>query len=407
VFKRKPVETNNQSGEVYAVETTNLTKIFQRRWIAANSISFKIPKGSVFGLVGPNGAGKSTTLRLILGLLHPTAGEVKVFGETMSLSTGHLRRRIGYLPQGEHYPKNLTPINYLELVGKLRGMPRKECHRRISSLLHAVDLLGAASTRIGNLSAGMTTRMAIAASMVNEPDLLLWDEPTAGLDPTGRKYALDLIQELKSQGKTMIISTHLLPDADNVCDYIGVLNQGKVVFSGSVLEMKQFVRENVVDLGLAGDLKGFLETLSADPQVIRWERLSPDVIRVNLSDNKDFSQQLNRLMDLVSRSSVELLSIRSGGEIEDAFLKRLEADRAKGFSRVFEDQPSTQDQESRSTITKPAYPPAEEQVNGAYPPAEEQANGAHDAAEGQVNGAHDAAEGQANGAHDVAEEQKV
>jgi len=372
VFKRKPVKTNGQSGEPYAVETTNLTKIFQRRWIAANSISFKIPKGSVFGLVGPNGAGKSTTLRLILGLLHPTAGEVKVFGETMSLSTGHLRRRIGYLPQGEHYPKNLTPINYLELVGKLRGMPRKECHRRISSLLHAVDLLGAASTRIGNLSAGMTTRMAIAASMVNEPDLLLWDEPTAGLDPTGRKYALDLIQEMKGQGKTMIVSTHLLPDADNVCDYIGVLNQGKVVFSGSVMEMKQFVRENVVDLGLTGDMKEFLESLSADPQIIRWERLSPDVIRVNFSDHKDFSQQLNRLMDLVCRSSVELLSIRSGGEIEDAFLKRLEADRAKGFSRVFEDQPSLQDQENRSTITKPAYSPAEERVNGTHNVAEEQ-----------------------------------
>jgi regulator of protease activity HflC (stomatin/prohibitin superfamily) len=147
--------------------------------------------------------------------------------------------------------------------------------------------------------------------------------------------------------------------------------------------------------------------LSAHPQVIRWERLSPDVIRVNFSDNKDFSHQLSRLMDLVSRSSVELLSIRSGGEIEDAFLKRLEADRAKGFSRVFEDQPSPQDQESRSTITKPAYPPAEEQVNGAHDAAEGQANRAHDAAEGQANRAHDAAEGQANGAYDVAEEQKV
>ena len=269
MFKRKSVETNGQQGEVYAVETSNLTKIFQRRWIAANSISFKIPQGSIFGLVGPNGAGKSTTLRLILGLSHPTTGEVKVFGERMSLHTGHLRRRIGYLPQGDHYPRDMTPINYLELVGKLRGMPRKECHRRVSSLLHAVDLLSAASTRIGNLSAGMTTRMAIAASMVNEPDLLLWDEPTAGLDPTGRKYALDLIQEMKSQGKTMIISTHLLPDADNVCDYIGVLNQGKLVFFGTVREMKQIVRENVVDLGLAGDMKQFQESLSADSQVLR------------------------------------------------------------------------------------------------------------------------------------------
>jgi ABC-2 type transport system ATP-binding protein len=371
MFKKKIVETNGHKNDAYAVETTNLTKIFQRRWIAANSISFQIPKGSVFGLVGPNGAGKSTTLRLILGLLHPTAGEVKVFGETMSLSTGHLRRRIGYLPQGEHYPKNLTPIAYLELVGRLRGMDRKDCQRRISSLLHAVDLLAAASTRIGNLSAGMTTRMAIAASMVNEPDLLLWDEPTAGLDPTGRKYALDLIRELKGQGKTMIVSTHLLPDADNVCDYIGVLNQGKVVFSGSVMEMKQFVRENVVDLGLSGDLKQFRDALSADKEIVRWEHLSPEVIRVNFSDGQGFSQQLNRLMDLVSRSPVELLSIRSGGEIEDAFLKRLEADRAKGFSRVFEGQTFPQQEEKQSILTEPDYPQPEERVNGAHEVTEE------------------------------------
>jgi len=372
VFKRKSVETNGQQGEVYAVETSNLTKIFQRRWIAANSISFKIPQGSIFGLVGPNGAGKSTTLSLILGLLHPTAGGVKVFGEPMSMYSGHLRRRIGYLPQGDHYPRDMTPMSYLELVGKLRGMARKECQRRVSSLLHAVDLLGAASTRIRNLSAGMTTRMAIAASLVNEPDLLLWDEPTAGLDPTGRKYALDLIRELKIQGKTMIVSTHLLPDADHVCDYIGVLNQGKLVFFGSVREMKQFVLENVVDLELAGDMKQFQESLSADSQVLRWEQLSPDVIRVNFSTDQGFSHQLNRLMELVCHSAVELLSIRSGGELEDAFLKRLEADRLKGFNRVFDGQPSPQSQEMQSMMTKPALVLPEERVNGAPEVAEEQ-----------------------------------
>ena len=372
MFKRKSVETNGQQGEVYAVEATNLTKIFQRRWIAANSISFKIPQGSIFGLVGPNGAGKSTTLSLILGLLHPTAGGVKVFGEPMSMYSGHLRRRIGYLPQGDHYPRDMTPMSYLELVGKLRGMPRKECQRRVSSLLHAVDLLGAASTRIRNLSAGMTTRMAIAASLVNEPDLLLWDEPTAGLDPTGRKYALDLIRELKIQGKTMIVSTHLLPDADHVCDYIGVLSQGKLVFFGSVREMKQFVLENVVDLELAGDTKQFKESLSADSQVLRWEQLSPDVIRVNFSTDQGFSHQLNRLMELVGHSAVELLSIRSGGELEDAFLKRLEADRLKGFNRVFDGQPSHQSQNMQSMMTKPALVLPEERVNGAPEVAEEQ-----------------------------------
>ena len=365
-FRTKPVEPNGHQIKPYAVETTNLTKIYQRRWIAVNSINLQIPQGSIFGLVGPNGAGKSTPMRLILGLHHPTAGGVKVFGEPMSLYTGHLRRRIGHLAQGDHYPRGMTPINYLALVGKLRGMPRKDYQSRLSSLLHAVDLLGSASTRIGNLSAGMTTRMAIAASMINDPDLLLWDEPTAGLDPTGRKYALDLIQELKNQGKTMIISTHLLPDADHVCDYIGVLNQGKLVFSGSIMEMKQFVRENVVDLGLAGDIKHFQEALSDYDEVIQWEQMSPDVIRVNFNNNQDFSQQLNRLLELVCQSPVELLSIRFGGEIEDAFLKRLEADRMKGFSRVFDGQNPHQHQR-----VLPSSYRSEERVNGTPEAAEE------------------------------------
>ena len=371
LFKnKKSAETDGQAGEVYAVEASSLTKIYQRRSIAVNSISFKIPRGSIFGLVGPNGAGKSTTLRLILGLQHPTAGEVKVFGEAISLYTGRLRRRIGYLPQGEHYPREMTPINYLEMVGKLRGVPRKECHRRLSSLLHAVDLLSAASTRIGKLSAGMTTRMAIAASMINEPDLLMWDEPTAGLDPTGRKYTLDLIGEMKRQGKTMIVSTHLLPDADQVCDQIGVLNEGKLVFCGSIMEMKQFVRENVVDLGLSGDLDHFRQALSADSQVLRWEQMSQDVIRVNFSDERGFSQQLRRMLELVCQSPVELLSIRSGGEIEDAFLKRLEADRMKGFNRAFDGQPTRENQRLKSMMTEPDHVPPEDRVNGAVEAAE-------------------------------------
>jgi len=366
LFSKKQAETDAKDEKVYAVETTNLTKIYQRRWIAVNSVGLKIPQGSIFGLVGPNGAGKSTTMRLILGLHHPTAGGVKVFGEPMTLSTGHLRRRIGYLAQGDHYPRNMTPINYLALVGKLRGMPRKDYQSRLSALLHAVDLLGSASTRIGNLSAGMITRMAIAASMINEPDLLMWDEPTAGLDPTGRKYALDLIQELKSQGKTMIISTHVLPDADHVCDYIGVLNQGKLVFCGSVMEMKQFVRENVVDLGLSGDIQTFQDALTADDQIVQWERMSPDVIRVNFSSEYEFSKQLSRLLEMVGRFPVELQSIRSGGEIEDAFLKRLEADRLKGFNRVFDGATSEQSPE-----IWPSDLPKGLRVNGAAEVAKE------------------------------------
>jgi len=321
---------------VYAVETMNLTKIYENRQIATNGINISVPQGSIFGLVGPNGAGKSTTLRLLLGLQKPTAGSVRIFGEPMNLASGELRRRIGFLPQGDHFPPDMTPITYLEFVGKLLGVPKALRKARLSALLHAVDLLGAASTRISNLSTGMTTRMAIAASLLNDPDLLLWDEPTIGLDPTGRKYAINLLQELKNQGKTMVLSTHILPDADQVCDYIGVLNQGKLVYNGSVLEMKRFIRENAMDLALDGDVAQFEEALSASGYALRWEWLNREVLRVTFEDEHGFMETLSILLEIIARIPVQLVSVRSAGEIEDAFLKQLEEDRTRGFRRAFD-----------------------------------------------------------------------
>ena len=321
-----------------AVELHDLTKIYNQRLIAVNGVNFTIPQGSVFGLIGSNGAGKTTTIRLILGLHRPTAGSVTVFGKPMSIWAGNLRRRIGFLSQTNNFPPDMTPIGYLDLIGKLFGVPNDERQARFSALLHAVDLISASSQRMANLSTGMMTRVGIAASLINDPDLVLWDEPTIGLDPTGRKYTLDLAKSLRAEGKTILLSTHILPDADQICDYLGVLNLGKVVFSGSVSEMKRLVQRNVVDLALFGDVDNLLYTISAENQGIQCERVSADVVRVSFQDGRDFSVDLTRMLEVVSRQGVEILSIRSAGEIEDAFLKRLEDDRNRGFSRAFENR---------------------------------------------------------------------
>ena len=200
------------------VETHGLTKIYETRQIALNSVTLSIPKGCIFGLIGPNGAGKSTALRLIMGLQRPTAGVIKVFDEPMTLGSGHLRRRIGFLSQGGNFPTDMTPITYLDLVGKLFGIGSGIRKPRLSALLHAMDLLQASSQRIDHLSSGQRTRLGIAAALMNDPDMLLLDEPTIGLDPEGRHYTLDLFEELRSKGKTIILSTHILPDADQTCD---------------------------------------------------------------------------------------------------------------------------------------------------------------------------------------------
>ena len=318
------------------VETQNLTKIYQSRQIALNGISLVVPEGAVFGLIGPNGAGKSTALRLIMGLQKPTAGTVQVFGKPMRTSSGDLRRRIGFLSQSGRFPPEMTPITYLDLTGRLLGVPAETRKPRLSALLHAVDLLQSSSQRIEHLSSGQKTRLGIAASLMNDPDLLLLDEPTIGLDPEGRNYTIALLGELKAQHKSVIVSTHVLPDADQACDYVGVINHGKLVYSGSVAEMKRLTYLNTVELILAGDVVPALNSLSAQNDAVHFERPDAHRLRVSFDHGSDFGVELGRVLETMARQGVTLTAVHPAGEMEDAFLRRLAEDRLRGFARAFE-----------------------------------------------------------------------
>jgi ABC-2 type transport system ATP-binding protein len=183
------------SGDL-VVETYKLTKIYKNRQIALNDVTLRIDPGCVLGLLGPNGAGKTTLLRLVLGLHRPTAGWVKVFGRMMTPNAANLRCRIGYIPTNPQFPRGLTPITYLDYIARLFGMPRQVRKPRLASLIRAVDLLAVSGDHIEGFSNGMTARLAVATSLINEPDLLIWDEPTHGLDPEARRSMLELIKTL-------------------------------------------------------------------------------------------------------------------------------------------------------------------------------------------------------------------
>lgn len=318
-----------------AIQTERLTKVFGNRLIAVNDMNLVVPRGSVFGLLGPNGAGKTTTLRLLLGLQHPTAGKARVFGRDCGANAVEVRRSIGYLPTNPQLPGHLRPVEYLDLVGKLCGLPHEARKPRIASLIRAVGLLGATSQRIKTFSTGMATRLGIAASLVGDPPLLIWDEPTAGLDPAARRFTLDLIREL-GKTRTVVVATHILGDIDQICDHVGVMHEGRMIFAGPMRDMKRRLRRDAFTLEVdAGDdhLDRFVEGAARiDGLVV--SRSAPHTLSVHVAPERDRAGALAEVLAKVAEMGLSLQSIHSGlNETENAYLQLLEEDEAQGFQR--------------------------------------------------------------------------
>lgn len=317
-----------------AIRTVRLTKVFGNRLIAVNDMNLTVPQGSVFGLLGPNGAGKTTTLRLLLGLQHATAGKAEVFGRQCGANAVEVRRSIGYLPTNPQLPGHLRPVEYLDLVGKLCGLAHEVRKPRIASLIRAVGLLGATSQRIKTFSTGMATRLGIAASLVGDPPLLIWDEPTAGLDPAARRFTLDLIRQL-GKSRTVVVATHILGDIDQICDHVGVMHEGRMIFAGPMRDMKRRLRRDAFTLELeAGDqqLDQFVEAVHLPDTVL--VRVAPQTLSVQVADDRNRTGALAEVLAGVAQAGISLQSIHSGlNETENAYLQLLEEDEAHGFQR--------------------------------------------------------------------------
>jgi ABC-2 type transport system ATP-binding protein len=316
------------------IEMDNLTKIFGEKLIAVNNVNFAVEKGAIFGFLGPNGAGKTTTIRLLLGLIRPTAGEVRVFGERMTPSSSYLRRRMGYLPTNPRFPPRMTPIRYLDFVGKLFRIEREERMQRLSTLIRSVGLLNDSSREIAGFSTGMVTRLGLAAALMNDPELLILDEPTSGLDPAGRKSTLDLIAELGKE-KTIFVSSHILSDIDRICTDIGVISDGKGIFSGSIKDMKKRTRSHVVRLELEGDVAKFCEALKDAKWVVSFETRGDYGVDVTFAPEMPMADAVKQVTDLVSSQGVDLISVTSStSSIEDAFMELLRDDESRGLLRA-------------------------------------------------------------------------
>ena len=222
------------------IQIRNLSKIYRDFWgrkkvRALNSLSLEVYRGEVFGLLGPNGSGKTTTMKLLLGLLFPTEGEISILGK--SATDVSKNERIGYLPEESYLYRFLNANETLDFYGRLFNMSGETRRKRTEELIEMVGLQHARRRQLKEYSKGMTRRIGLAQALINDPDLVLLDEPTSGLDPQGSRDMKDLIMRLKSQGKTVIMSSHLLADVQDVCDRIAILYGGELKELGRVDEL--------------------------------------------------------------------------------------------------------------------------------------------------------------------------
>ncbi|MBO5822319.1 MAG: ABC transporter ATP-binding protein [Lentisphaeria bacterium] len=295
------------------VQAVGLTKMFRDFWNrpkarAVNGIDFEVRPGEVVGLLGPNGSGKSTTVKMLLGLLYPTGGKLTVFGR--SPRAVETKREIGYLPEESYLYKFLTAEETLDFFGSLFNLSAADRKQRIDQLLEMVGLAHARRRRVGEFSKGMQRRIGLAQAMINDPAFLILDEPTSGLDPLGCREVKDLILTLKKRGKTVLITSHLLSDVEDICDRVIILYGGKVRAEGALDNLLTVNNETRI---MTPELpKAAMDQLLT----ILRNNLDGDEFRID-HPRRTLEEFFLDVIATAKRESVETSGVVSGGKIAD------------------------------------------------------------------------------------------
>ncbi len=295
------------------IETKDLTKKYGN-FLAVDALNLHVQQGEIFGLLGPNGAGKTTTILMLLGLTEPTSGEVRVLGYDPARQPLKIKSRAGYIPDQVGFYDELTARENLIYIAKLNSLSRPETSARIEESLAKVGLTDVAEKRVGTFSRGMRQRLGVADVLIKKPQLIIMDEPTQGLDPELARDFLKLIRELSDTGITILLSSHLLPQVQEVCDRVGLFHQGRMVLEGTVPDLAHQVlgAGYHVQLKANGTEKNYLDELRHLSGVVQVEFEAPD--KYSLIATEDL------------RAKAAQTIINAGGQLTDLGIESLSLD---------------------------------------------------------------------------------
>ena len=301
-----------------AIEILDLEKSYsvgfwrKRPKLALRPLRLTIEEGEVFGFLGPNGAGKTTTLKLLMGLVFPTAGSARILG--LDMHDPRVKSEIGFLPEQPYFYDHLSARELLNYYGQLSGVPAKERSSRVERMLGRVGLSDSAGVQLRKFSKGMLQRVGLAQAILHDPKLVFLDEPMSGLDPSGRREVRDLIQQLRNEGKTVFFSTHILSDAEALCDRVGVIHQGELRGVGSVAELTSQKQGKIEIIFYSQRIPAGLTNLGADA------RISGDMVNAVLPE-----EQQDAALEILRSERLKLISlVPVRNSLEEYYIQKLQ-----------------------------------------------------------------------------------
>lgn len=308
----------------------NLSKTFQdwehlrfRPIKVLKGISLEVQKGEIFGFLGPNGAGKTTTIKILMGIIRATSGTARILGHDLVEHSKEVKMRTGFLPENPYFYDYLKVGEFVEFCGSLFGQDRATRRRRTAELLEMVGMTHAADLPLRKCSKGMLQRTGIAQSLVNDPDFLVWDEPVSGLDPIGRKEIKDLMLELRRRGKTIFFSSHILPDAEALCDRVAIIINGEVSAIGTLPEL---MKDTVTWVEIVAE--NLNENFNYKDAVV--EKVSEQTI-IKIKDSKE----LDSIIKVIIEKNGKIVSVTPQRENLESYFARQVKARGRKTDRIF------------------------------------------------------------------------